>query len=58
MYKLISKGNNLFVSEPMELTEEETSIRLYIGEYSEIKSIKVNTGSKEDDLFGGMGLDI
>ena len=58
MYKLISKGNNLFISEPMELTEEETSIRLYIGEYSEIKSIKVNTGSKEDDLFGGMGIDI
>jgi hypothetical protein len=42
----------------MELTEEETSIRLYIGEYSEIESVKVNTGSKEDDLFGGMGTDI
>ena len=56
LFRLISKGNNLFESEPLELKEKETAIRLYIGEYSEIKNIKINIGSKEDDLFGDMGL--
>lgn len=52
-YKLIQEGKDTFVSEPLSLTDEETMISLVIGSISRIYNISIETGAKEDDLFGG-----
>lgn len=57
-YKLYSKGNNIFESEPLALNPDIESFELAIGEYSEIKIIKINTGTQIDDMFGDMGINI
>lgn len=57
-YKLINKGNNIYESERMPLEENECTLDLHIGDYSEILKITVNTGGHMDDMFGDMGIDL
>lgn len=56
IYNLIPSGNDNFVSEPIGLKEDVTLFELCIGEYSELKNIIVNTGTKEEDLFADFGI--
>lgn len=57
-YKLINKGDNIFESELLALDENETTIDLHIGNYSEYFKIKINTGGQIDDILGDMGIEI
>ena len=57
-YKLINKGDNIFESELLALDENETTIDLHIGHYSQIFKIKINTGGQVDDILGDMGIEI
>ena len=55
-YKLKGIGNNMFNSEPIELSNDTLSFELVAGEYSEIiKLNSINTGGQMEDMFSDFG---
>ena len=50
-YKLSREGNNIFVSERLNLVGTANNVILHIGNYNKQFKVKVSIGVEEDDLF-------
>lgn len=55
-YRIKKVGHDMFESERIELLEDDDYFSVRIGDIMETKQISVNVGSKEQDMFGDLGL--